>query len=162
MEINVTVLIQMIMFLFYIIFCIKYIWPYINKVIKKRQKKIYLENYKIKKAKKKILSLKKKIQEDLLNSKKISSKIILEAKNNSNFLIKKYKIKAKKKYKSILYEAKRYNIIQKKIMYEKFFKNISNITYSILIDITLNTFNKKIDNKYISKILDKFEIKNFK
>lgn len=162
MEINITVLVQMIMFFFYIFFCIKYIWPYINKVIKKRQKKIYLENYKIKKAKKKFLNFKKKNEEEFLNIKKISYKIISEAKNNSILLMKKYKKKAKKKYKNILYEAKKYNVIQKKIMYKNFFKNISNITSSILTDITLNTFNKKIDNKYISKILNRFKIKNFK
>ncbi len=159
MEINVTVLIQMIIFLFYIIFCVKYIWPYINKVIEKRQKKIYLENKKIKKIKKKFLFFKNEIKKKILNSKKLSSKIILEAKNNSILLIEKYKIKAKKEYKKILYEASKENIIQKKIMYEKFFKNISDIINLILINITSNTFDKKIDNKYISKVLNKFKIK---
>ncbi len=162
MEINITILVQMIIFSFYIIFCIKYIWPYVNKVIEKRQKKIYSENKKIEKIKKKILFLKNKIKKKILNSKKLSSKIISEAKNNSILLTKKYKIKAKKQYNDILYKAKEKNIIQRKIMHEKFLKDISNTINLILISITSNTFDKKIDNKYINKVLNKFKIKRSK
>ncbi len=160
MEINITILVQMIIFIFYIIFCIKYIWPYINKVIEKRKKKIYLENCKIIKFKKELLLLKEKIRKNILREKKEVSKIILEAKNNSIFLSKKYKKKAIQKYKNLLYESKKKISFKKKIIYEKLYKNISIIINTILINITSKVFNdKKKENQFINKMLDKFKTK---
>ncbi len=160
MEINITILIQMIIFIFYIIFCIKYIWPYINKVIEKRQKKIYLENCKIIEAKKELLLLKKKIKKKILQGEKKFSKIILEAKNNSIFLSKKYKKKAFIKYKHLLYKSKKKIYFRKKIIYEKLYENISIIINTILVNITSKVFNnKKKENQFINKMLDKFKTK---
>ncbi len=159
MEINITVLIQMIIFFLYIIFCIKFIWPYINKVIEKRQKKIYLENFKIKKTKNKLIYLKEKIKKSISNQKKKSFKIILKAKNDGINLFKKYEKKAIQRYKILLYEVKQKIFLKKKKIYKKFYKNISVIINKILINITLKIFNdKKKDNKFINKILNKFKI----
>ncbi len=160
MEINITILVQMIIFIFYIIFCIKYIWPYINKVIEKRKKKIYLENCKIKKIKKKIFLLKEKIKKDILCKEKEVFKIILKAKNNGILLSKKYKKKANEKYKSILHKAKQDIFFKKKCIYEKIYKKLSIIINKILIHITSKVFiDKEKENKFISKILDKFKTK---
>lgn len=42
-------------------------------------------------------------------------------------------------------------------MYNNFNKNIYKIIYLILKKTTYNTFNEKLDNKFISKILNKYK-----
>ncbi len=157
MEINITILVQMVIFFFYISFCIKYIWPYVDKIIEKRKKKIYLENKKIKKIKNKFYILKKRIDFFLQKVRKKYSKIILNSKNSGISIIKKYKKNAKNKYKKILLQTKQKILLKKKRMYKYFSKNISKFINKILINITLNIFDKKLDNKFINKMLNKFK-----
>ncbi len=157
MEINITILVQMVIFFFYISFCIKYIWPYVDKIIEKRKKKIYLENKKIKKIKNKFYILKKRINFFLQKVRKKYSKIIINSKNSGISIIKKYKKNAKNKYKKILLQTKQKILLKKKRMYKYFSKNISKFINKILINITLNIFDKKLDNKFINKMLNKFK-----
>ncbi len=155
MKINITFFIQILSFIFYIYFCIKYIWPYIDKVLEKRKRKLYIELKKIKYFKLKIKKLKKKIKYKKILNKKIFIKINNDIKNYKIYLFKKYKKKAKYEYIRIINNAKLKIILKKKNMYSNFNKNISNIVYIILKKATYNIFNKKLDNKFINKILNK-------
>ncbi len=158
MEINVTLLSQMLFFFIYVLLCIKYVWPYINDVIEKRQRDIILEQSKIKDAKKKLLEIEKKIQKILIKTKNKSAKIISNAKYNGLLLINNSKIKAKHEYNKILLNIKNEIDIEKKKLYKDFSKNISNIINLILIEITENIFDKNSNNKFINKIINKYKI----
>ncbi len=157
MKINITFLIQTILFIFYIYLCIKFIWPYINNVIEKRKKKLYFELKKIKNAKFKILKLNKEIEIKKIIRKNIFLKIENEIKQSKLNLFNKYKKKAKFKYNKIINEAKLKINLEKIYMYNNFNKNIYKIIYLILKKTTYNTFNEKLDNKFISKILNKYK-----
>ncbi len=159
MEINITVIFQIIIFLLYIYLCKKYVWPYINNIIEKRQKEIYIEYKKIDNIKNNILFLKNKAKKIINDSKKKSFKILLEAKYEGILLIKKAKRKAKYEYKNIINKAKFEINIEKKNIYNNFFKKISNILNLMLIKITNNTFNSKLNNKFIYKILKNYKFK---
>ncbi len=158
MEINITFIVQILVFIIYVFLCKKYIWPYINNVIEKRKNDILKENLKIKYIKDKILNLKNKFKYIKNINKKKAFNIILQAKNKSKLLIEKYEKKAIYEYKKILFEAKLVLYNKKKNMYNNFYKNISNILKIILIKITKNTFNNELNNKFINKILKKFKI----
>ncbi len=153
MQINITFLIQIISFIFYIFFCIKYIWPYVNDVLNKRKKKLYLKFKEIKNAKLKINNLKNKIKEQKILNKEIILKINNDLEYTRKYLLKKYKKEAIFKYNKIIKNAELKINIKKKIMYDNFNKNVSNIIYIILKQITYKIFNKKLDNKFINKIL---------
>ncbi len=155
MEINVTLLSQMLFFIIYILLCIKYIWPYINNVIEKRQRDIILEQTKIIDAKKKLLHIENKIKNILLKTRHRSKKIISNAKYKGLIIINKSKFKAKNKYKKILDNAKIQIDMEKKILYKKFSKNASYIVSDILSKITLNIFDKNLNNKFIKKVINK-------
>ncbi len=157
MEINITFVTQIIIFILHIIFCKKYIWPYVINIIERRKKEINIEYIKIIKAKNKILILKKKMKGIINKNKKIASNIILEAYKESNFIINRAKKKAIYEYKNKLFEAKLYINNKKDYIYKDFYKNINNIITTILIKITKNTFNKKLDNKLINKFLKKYK-----
>ncbi len=157
MEINITVIFQIIIFLLYIYLCKKYVWPYINNIIERRQKEIYIEYKKIDSIKNNILFLKNKAKKIISDSKKKSIEILLEAKYESNLLIKKSKKKAKYEYKNIINQAKFKINIEKKKIYSNFFKKISNILNLMLIKITNNTFDSKLNNKFIYKILKNYK-----
>ncbi len=156
MKINLTFLIQIISFIFYILFCIKYIWPYIDNILEKRKNILLLKFKKIKDAKSKINYLNEKI----IKKKKLNKKIILKMNNNLKYikknLIKKYKKQAKYEYYKIINDAKLKIKIKKNIMYNNFNNNISNIINIILKKITYNIFNEKLDNKFINKLLKDF------
>ncbi len=158
MEINVTFLVQIFIFIVYIYFCQKYIWPYINKIIKKRKKDILLEYRKIKNIKKKILILKNKFKNIIRKNKEIASIIISEAKKKGELIVNKSKIKALNKYNRILYKLKIKINKEKNIIYKQFYKRISFLLKKILIKITKNTFNKNLDNNFIKKILNNIKI----
>ncbi len=158
MEINITFIVQIIIFIFYLIFCKKYIWPYLNKKINKRKENILSEYNKIKKIKRIILILKNRINKIIDKNKKISSFIILEANKKSKSIIDNTKKKAFKKYKKILSNNRIKIKNEKKIMYNDFYKNINYILNNMLIKITKNNFNKKLNNDYINELLKKYKI----
>ncbi len=156
MIINITFFIQIILFIFYILFCIKYIWPYVDRVLEKRKNILLVKFKKIKDAKLKINYLNKKIINKIEKNKKFFSKMKNELEFLKKKLIKKYKKKAKYEYYKIIDNAKLKIKIKKKNMYDNFNKNISNIINFLLKKITCKIFNKKLDNKFINKLLKDF------
>ncbi len=158
MQINITFLCQIILFIFYILFSIKYIWPYINNIIEKRKSSIIVQLNNIKKFKLKINNLKKKIKkQEFIYEQKVFN-MMNEINLIKNKILKEYRKKAKYEYNKILNNSKIEININKRKMYNDFKKNIYNILYTILKDITYNNFNKKIDNKIITFILNNNKI----
>ncbi len=155
MEINITFIGQLIAFIFYILFCMKYIWPYINKVIEKRQKKIYISFLQLEKNKNKIIKINNLIESKIKKYKDRSYKIIFNAKIKGKYIIDQYKLKANLEYNKIISDAKLNIKIEKKKMYDNFNKNISKLIEKILFNITSGFFNKDLDDKYIKKMLNK-------
>ncbi len=156
MIINVTFFIQIILFIFYIFFCIKYIWPYVENILEKRKKILLLKFEKIKNAEFKINSLNKEIIDKKELNKKIISNMDNDLKHIKKHLIKKYKKQAKYEYYKIINNAKLKIKMKKKFMYSNFNKDIYNIINFLLKKITYKTFNKKLDNKFINKLLKNF------
>ncbi len=158
MQINMTFLSQIILFIFYILFSIKYIWPYVNNIIEKRKLSIIVKLNNIKKFKLKISNLKKKIKkQEFIYEQKVCN-MMNEINLIKDKILKEYRRKAKYEYNKILNNSKIEININRRKMYNDFKKNIYNILYVILKDITYNNFNKKIDNKIITFILNNNKI----
>ncbi len=155
MEINVTLLSQIVAFILYVFFCIKFVWPYINKIIEKRENDICEGYVKVKKLKIKLNNLKKKIGLELKNTEKKVLNILSEAKYKSDLLIKDSKIKANYEYKKIILDAKIKMKNERKIMHQNFNKEIFKVINFALIKITNGVFDKKLDDKFIKNIINK-------
>ncbi len=156
MEINVTFIIQIILFFIYMYLVFKYIWPYLNKVIEKRKKDISISFIKIQENKEKILVLEKEIKSKKKYSDKIVLNIINKAKIKAKKIIDESKDLAKIEYKKIILNAKNEVLIEKKIMYKLFYNEIDKTIYFILIKLTNNILNKKLDNEYIKKLIKNY------
>lgn len=102
MNINMTIIGQLISFIIFVAICMKYIWPSFNEILQERKKKISsgiefskLAENKLKEseitAKKRILSGKKEANKILQNATKRASKIIEKAKQEAIIESKKIK-----------------------------------------------------------------------
>ncbi len=158
MEINITFVIQMIAFFFYLFFTMNYIWPYVENIIEKRKKKISFFIKKLKIVKNKIKYIKKKISKIKKEKKNTAFEIISKAELKGSNILKKYKDKAFLEYKKIIFNSNIQINLEKEIMYKNFYKDISKIICFVLTKITQKTLDKKIDNKLINKIIRKIKL----
>ncbi len=157
MEINATLIVQMIAFIIYLFFCMYYIWPYVANVIEKRKKKLLSFAEELNILKLEISKINKDILKKKIYEKKISFHIIKKAKIKGKNILQKYKTKAYLEYNKIITEAKYRINIERELAFKNFYKNISKMILSILIKVTRNTFNENLDNKLINKVISKFD-----
>ncbi|MGP1944965.1 MAG: F0F1 ATP synthase subunit B [Arsenophonus sp. ET-LJ4-MAG3] len=105
MNINATIIGQAISFFFFVLFCMKYIWPHIMAVIEKRQKEI-ADNLSSAEQVKKNSELIKASAEEQLKKAKTKAQIIIEQANKQRVqMIKDAKIEAETERKRIVTKA---------------------------------------------------------
>ncbi|MGP1953094.1 MAG: F0F1 ATP synthase subunit B [Arsenophonus sp. ET-KM2-MAG3] len=105
MNINATIIGQAISFFFFVLFCMKYIWPHIMAVIEKRQKEI-ADNLSSAEQVKKNSELIKASAEEQLKKAKTKAQIIIEQANKQRVqMIKDAKIEAESERKRIVTKA---------------------------------------------------------
>ncbi|MGP1939560.1 MAG: F0F1 ATP synthase subunit B [Arsenophonus sp. ET-DL9-MAG3] len=105
MNINATIIGQAISFFFFVLFCMKYIWPHIMAVIEKRQKEI-ADNLSSAEQVKKNSELIKASAEEQLKKAKTKAQVIIEQANKQRVqMIKDAKIEAETERKRIVTKA---------------------------------------------------------
>ena len=87
MDLNATILGQMISFIIFVWFCMKYIWPKIIITIENRKQAIEIELLLLEKYKKEIQFLKTKSLNIIDDAKKKSKYIIQNAQNQKNIIL---------------------------------------------------------------------------
>ncbi|WP_343189460.1 F0F1 ATP synthase subunit B [Buchnera aphidicola] len=157
MNLNVTIFGQIISFIFFVWFCMYYIWPPIILTIKNRKKKIKNEFKKIKNNKKKIKNIKYNIKEKKKKIKKYIFKIINKAYEDKNFILEKTKNKANILKKKILKQNnKDINIIKNNIRQELLLE-MKKIVILLTKKIIKNSLDINQHNKLIKKIMINFK-----
>lgn len=156
MYLNATILGQIISFIFFVLFCMRYIWPPINKIIENRQEKIREGLQNAEKAKIELKYAKDSAKKEIKRAKFYAKNIIQNANKESIkilFLAKKEAIKEKEK---IIQEALNEIEIKKKCLYEDIKNHIINTTIlaaeKIIEESLHNNIHKNIIKNIISKL----------
>ncbi|NIG99378.1 MAG: F0F1 ATP synthase subunit B [Buchnera aphidicola (Periphyllus acericola)] len=157
MNINATIFGQFLSFILFVYFCMKFIWPPVMKVIKKRQKKVYKSILSVQKAKKKLLLVNKKISKKIIYLKNKSIEILKKENYKKNLIIKE-------SIKQALFEKNK--IINRTtaellIKYQKEKKKLKKFSVFLAIQISEKILCEKLSKNYINKIINEFNL-NFK
>ncbi|CAL4326074.1 F0F1 ATP synthase subunit B [Buchnera aphidicola] len=102
MNLNATILGQAISFIFFVWFCMKYIWPPIILAIETRQKEIKKSLIDSQKAQKELCIIQKSIDKKIKEAKEKASKIINEANRQKLLILEDAKLKALEESQKIL------------------------------------------------------------
>lgn len=155
MNFNITVLGQAISFLFFVLFCMKFIWPPIISIIEKRQKDIKAA---LKTAEK--IKLELKLTNDLvkekINTAKIKAKtIIKEANINKIMILEKAELDAEKRRDMIISQAYSSIEIERNLVLKELKEELVTLAMMMAEKIIKN----RIDhNKTISDVKDSFNL----
>ncbi|QCI25816.1 F0F1 ATP synthase subunit B [Buchnera aphidicola] len=144
MDLNATILGQMISFIIFIWFCMKYIWPKLIITINDRRDLIQKEFANISQSKKDIQKMYNQANEIIYTAKHKSKEIIKSANLEKIVILERAKYYAEKEKKKILQQAE-VTIQMKKIqLKKKLTKEISTLASMMANKIIINT----IDTKY--------------
>ncbi|WP_343183078.1 F0F1 ATP synthase subunit B [Buchnera aphidicola (Neophyllaphis podocarpi)] len=154
MNLNSTIIGQLISFIFFVFFCMKYLWPKLISIIESRKIQIendllFIENSKIEINKKIKISMK-----EIEKSKKRAFEIIENAKMQSSYILEKAILKAEDEKNKII--NKSYDEIEhrKKIAFQELNKKISILAISISKKAIESSFIKhNINDNMINKII---------
>ncbi|WP_343192609.1 F0F1 ATP synthase subunit B [Buchnera aphidicola (Taiwanaphis decaspermi)] len=152
MNINATILGQIISFVFFVFFCMKYIWPPILSVIEQRKKKIYEDLQYVKNSITNVKILEERAVRKINKAKKKANKIIQQADQKKILIIKKAKIKAEKEKQRIIFKTHNEINIEKRLIKEKLKKKFVSISMLIAKKIIKNSINESVDEKIINKL----------
>lgn len=94
MNINLTLLGQMIAFAMFVIFCMKYVWPPLTQVMRERQKTITEGLEKAAAAEKQLEEANTEVEKELEDAKKQSAELIAQARNRANQIVEEAKAEA--------------------------------------------------------------------
>lgn len=161
MNLNATILGQAVSFIFFVWFCMKYIWPPIILAIETRQKKIENSLINLKKAEQEFLSIQKKMNQTIKDSKERASFIINEANKQKLLILEKAKNIAKEESKKVFLKNK--IEIDTQVMQErkKLYKEIADLSISIAEKIIKKNIQKDQNKDLINKsIISLSKIKN--
>lgn len=153
MQINATILGQSISFIFFVMFCMKYIWPPIISAITERQKKISAGIEFADQAKKDLDTAHQKGFIYIKIAKEKAKKIIEEANINKVKIIEKTKIEADIERKKIINNAYTEINIERNLMYENVRDNIVNLVMSISEKVIEKNIDVSVHKKIISKMI---------
>ncbi|WDI78799.1 F0F1 ATP synthase subunit B [Candidatus Purcelliella pentastirinorum] len=161
MNINSTLFGEIISFLLFIFFCMKYIWPPIIDSINKREKKIYNAILSVDKAKIELSKIKMQTINEINETKK-TCKLILDQTNKDKIdILEETKLEIIKEQKKIIKESylkieNEYEITKEKLRKETVLLVIYCLEKVLNQSMDAN-INKKIVNKFISS-LKKYDI----
>ncbi|MBD3645947.1 MAG: F0F1 ATP synthase subunit B, partial [Pseudomonadales bacterium] len=94
MNINLTLLGQMIAFTMFVIFCMKYVWPPLTQVMRERQKTISEGLEKAAAAEKQLEEATTEVEKELDEAKKQAAELIAQARNRANQIMEEAKADA--------------------------------------------------------------------
>ena len=106
MEINITIIGQMITFAILIIFTMKFVWPPINNMLEERAKKIAEGLASAEQGKQKLLNAEAKVAEELKRVQLRATEIIANAEKRANQIIEEAKDLASKEGSRIITNAR--------------------------------------------------------
>ncbi len=155
-----TFIIQIFIFLLYFLFTYIYIWPYINKVILKREKKVLLSLNTLKYNKKKIILLQKKILFRKRQYQELFTNLKLQFRHEKELLFEQIKLKYKNKYNQLYIKVKNKLLLEKKSIYVHLISDIDKLLYLLINNLSCHIFNKNKDNQYINTIIVNYFKKN--
>ncbi|MCW5197419.1 F0F1 ATP synthase subunit B [Buchnera aphidicola] len=149
MNINATIFGQSISFIFFVFFCMKFIWPNIIHVIKKRQKNIRKAIFLANQEQKKYIKIKSKISKKILDFKRRSIDIIRQAETEKDIIIKKSVQQALLEKNKILQQAQTEIFLEK----NKAKKHLRKYSVLLAIQIAKKIIQEKITEKYTNKLI---------
>lgn len=156
MQINATILGEMITFFLFVFFCMKFLWPPIIFAIEKRQKEIIKSKEISEKTKKELEKAKKRFLEIISDAKKEAKTIINNAHYEKKIIIENTKKEAEIKFKKVMEKAFLEIKFERKKAYEDIKKEVTDLIIFVsekFIKHTLNnSINKKIIKNFISKL----------
>lgn len=94
MNINLTLLGQMIAFTMFVIFCMKFVWPPLTRVMRQRQKTISEGLEKAAQAEKQLEEANTEVEKELEDAKQQSAELIAQARNRANQIVEEAKSEA--------------------------------------------------------------------
>lgn len=161
MNINATILGQLISFILFVWFCMKFIWPPIILAVETRQKKIKESLVSAENAKKEFLLIQEKIKQEIKCSQKKAVLILNEANNKKLLILERAKAKAieesKKIFKNNQLEINRKMIDARKTLQKEIIDSAILIAEKIIEKNIQKDENKDLIDKLIFSLS---EIKN--
>ncbi|CAL4317537.1 ATP synthase subunit b [Buchnera aphidicola (Eriosoma grossulariae)] len=156
MNLNATILGQTISFIFFVWFCMKFIWPPVITMIEKRKKEIIDSFNLIKKRKTELLLKENEIKKIIEHAHIKSDEIIKKAYISQNDIIEKAKKKAIKEEQKIMETMNlklelKYNKINEELQ-----KKTGLLAIIIAEKILKRSINKKDHENLIHQIISKF------
>lgn len=160
LNLNATILGQLISFVLFVWFCMKYVWPPIISAIETRQKEIEKSLACSKKAKEELLL----VQEDMqrkINDAKIKASVILNNAHKKRLLIlEKAKNEALEKSKKIIMNAHSEIEIQMISARQELHKEIANLSINMAEKIIKKEIIKNKKNFADELIVSLSQVKN--
>lgn len=102
MEINATLIIQMLVFLVFVWFTMKFVWPPLMKALEERQDKIAEGLAQAERGRKDLALAHERIKEEMKQAKEDAAEIIEKATQRANLLIDESKEQAKQEASRIM------------------------------------------------------------
>lgn len=156
MNLNATLLGQMITFAFFVFFTMKFVWPILEKTLEERKAKITLGLEAAEKGQKKLLETEKIINQKLTETKEQCAKIILQATHTSTNMVEEAKQLAKIEKERIITtgyrELEQILLKTKKELIEK----VSNLTILNTEKILKREINEESHKDILSSLLKSF------
>lgn len=157
MQINATIFGQLISFVLFVMFCMKYIWPPIISAIEKRQEKIF-NGIKLADQAKKDLELAKITSYKYIQKAKEQAQEIIDQANKKKInIIDNIKIEAEIERKKIINKAYKQIQIEKKYMVNDLKKVFTNLVISASEKIIEKNIDISTQNDIINKFISKLE-----
>jgi len=156
MTLNATMIGQTISFIFFVFFCMVYIWPPIINAINNRKKKIRAGLIFSNQAKLDLILAKKLAKKKIEKAKILALNIINEANKNKNVILRQAEILAKKKEIESIKKIKEQIKLQYQKEVETLKHKITNLSISIAEKIIQSSVNELNSKKIVKKFFSDF------
>ncbi|AJC50163.1 F0F1 ATP synthase subunit B [Coxiella endosymbiont of Amblyomma americanum] len=153
MDINASLIIQMLVFAIFIVLTMKFVWPSVMQALEKRRKNIADGLAAAEKGYKKLKLSEKKEKESLTRTKAQAMKIIEQAHQRANYIILVAKSKAREERTQLLQLAKNdidqeYNTVKIKLL-----KQVSDIVVESTQKILQREVNKASHDRLLDELI---------
>lgn len=156
MDINITIIGQMITFIIFVVFTMQFVWPPLKKCMDDRRAKIAEGLLSASRAEKELQSARKKAEHLVAEARRDARKIIDQANSHANQIDEKAKKSARISYNNILksaHDEAEAHIISMKHMLREEFINTAIISAEKLIQKNIDT---TTNNRLLEEMLKKF------